>query len=268
MPVKKLKAVKESNTSLTSSSKFSNLANLFSKINVIWILIILLIIGAFLIGVLFTKVQYLENGFSGTTNVGSQNAGDEFGQPQAPTGPVDVAVGHLPPLGDEDAPVTLIEFSDFECPFCGALFNETLPQIKAEYIDTGKVKFYYRHFPLTSIHPNAEISALASECANDQGKFWDYHDLLFENQNEWIPLSGDAVNEKLGEYAGRIGLNTGEFNECVTSQKFIENVNNDLNDGTSAGVDGTPGVFINGYLTVGAVPFEQFKAEIEARLAE
>ena len=140
--------------------------------------------------------------------------------PQQPIGPVDVAVGNLPPLGDEDAPVTLVEFSDFECPFCNAFFTDTLPQIKEEYIDTGKAKLYYRHYPLASIHPNAQITAEASECANDQGQFWAYHDLLFENQQEWAALIGEAVNEKLAEYASGLGLSVNEFNDCLTSGKF------------------------------------------------
>lgn len=232
-------------------------------------LFLLLIVAAFLIGVLVTKVQYLEGGSTVNTGIGGNQGGDQFAGdsfPQQPTGPVDVAVGHLPPLGDEDAPVTIIEFSDFECPFCESLYTETLPQIKEEYLDTGKAKLYYRHFPLTAIHPNAQISAEASECANDQDQFWNYHDQLFDNQGDWISLSGDAVNEKLVEYAGTLGLNTGDFESCLTSGKFADNVTEDLSDGSAAGVDGTPAVFINGFLTVGAVPFEEFKAAIDAQL--
>ena len=243
--------------------------NFLGKINITYILFFLLIIAAFLIGVLVTKVDYLEKG--GVTNTNTAGTTDSTSQelaPQQPIGPVDVAAGHLPVLGDENAPVTLVEFSDFECPYCSALFTDTLPQIKEEYIDTGKAKLYYRHYPLTAIHPNAQIAAEASECANDQGQFWNYHDTLFENQTEWSQLSGDAVNEKLVELAGNIGLSTSEFSDCLTSGKFSDNVTNDLNDGIAAGVDGTPATFINGYLTVGAVPFEQFKSEIEARLTE
>ena len=237
---------------------------LLSKVNVVWILVLLLIISSFLIGVLVTKVTYLEKGVT-TSSAGNQALGDGLGQ-QRPVGPVDVAVGHLPVLGDENAPVTIVEFSDFQCPFCKSLFDETLSQIKKEFIDSGKVKFYYRHYPLTSIHPNAQLAAEASECANDQGKFWDYHDLLFENQDEWAALTGTAVNDKFGEYASGLGLNVSEFNDCLISGRFADAVNEDLNDGTAAGVDGTPGTFINGYLTVGAVPFEQFKTEIENAL--
>src|SRR3989344_844853 len=260
MPVKKTESKPVKKIPNLTASK---LYKLLSKINVVWILVILLIIASFLIGVLFTKVQYLEKGMSVST-IDNQSSGDQLG-PTQPTGPVDVAVGHLPPLGDENAPVTIVEFSDFQCPFCKSLFDETLPQIKKEFIDSGKVKFYYRHFPLSSIHPNAQKAAEASECANDQGKFWEYHDQLFNNQADWESLSADEASAKFEEYAGSVGLSANEFSDCLSSGKFADAVNEDLNDGTAAGVDGTPGTFINGYLTVGAVPYEQFKAEIEAR---
>jgi len=243
--------------------------NFLAKINITYILFALLIIAAFLLGVLVTKVQYLEKGIgaSGNTNtIGANELTDQNLAPQQPTGPVDVAVGSLPALGNEDAPVTIIEFSDFECPFCGAFFTDVLPQLKTEYIDTGKAKLYFRHFPLTSIHPNAQLAHEASECANDQGQFWGYHDILFENQNEWASLTADTFNTKLTEYATTLGLNSGSFQECLDSGKFTESVNKDLEEGSAAGVDGTPATFVDGYLIVGAVPYEQFKAQIEAQL--
>jgi protein-disulfide isomerase len=110
--------------------------------------------------------------------------------PGQPTpGPAqDVETGHLPVTGNKNAKVTVVEFSDFQCPFCEQFFKNTYPQLKKEYIDNGKIAFYYRHFPLTSIHPYAKSAAIAAECANDQGKFWEYHDLLFQNQNSWVNL--------------------------------------------------------------------------------
>ncbi|TSC88076.1 MAG: DSBA oxidoreductase family protein [Microgenomates group bacterium Gr01-1014_7] len=93
-----------------------------------------------------------------------------------------VAVGDLPVLGKESAKVTLIEFSDYECPFCERHFSQTEPQLKKDYIDKGLVKFYYRDFPLTSIHPGAQKAAEAARCANDQGKYWEYHDIVFSNR--------------------------------------------------------------------------------------
>lgn len=100
---------------------------------------------------------------------------------QTPGAKVNVEKGNLPPLGNPNAPVVIIEFSDFECPYCNRFFKETLPQIKKEYIDTGKVVLYYRHYPLP-FHPSATPMAIASECANDQGKFWEMHDKMFKEQ--------------------------------------------------------------------------------------
>lgn len=97
---------------------------------------------------------------------------------------VTVDTGNLPVSGDQNAKVTLVEFSDYQCPFCGRHFTQTEGQIKKEYIDTGKVKFYYRDFPLSQIHPGAEKGAEAARCAGDQGKYWEYHDLVFAHQNE------------------------------------------------------------------------------------
>lgn len=97
---------------------------------------------------------------------------------------VEVGVGNLPVLGNVNAPITIVEFSDYECPFCGRFFSAVESQLKGEYIDTGKVKFYYRDFPLSQIHPGAQKGAEAARCAGDQGKYWEYHDLVFENQSQ------------------------------------------------------------------------------------
>lgn len=98
-------------------------------------------------------------------------------------GPTQVEIGALPAEGDDQAPVTIIEFSDYQCPFCGRFAQQTLPQIKKEYVSTGKVKWYFRDFPLSSIHPNAQKAAEAARCANDQKAFWKYHDQIYSNQN-------------------------------------------------------------------------------------
>ncbi len=112
---------------------------------------------------------------------------------QVPT-PINVATGHLPILGNEKAKVTIVEFSDFQCPYCKRFADNSLSQIKKDYIDTGKVKLYYREFPLTNIHPNAEIAAEAAECANEQGKFWQFHDQLFSRQDTWSTLPAQPVS--------------------------------------------------------------------------
>lgn len=247
-----------------SFNLLSQVANKILKINIVYLLGFLLIIASFLIGVLITKISYLERNAGSSTSDVSIGAGEA----QAPRGPVDVSEGHLPILGDKNAKVTMIEFSDFQCPFCKSMFDSSLPQIKKEYIDTGKVKFAYRHYPISSIHPNAQKAAEASECANEQGKFWDYHDQLFINQAEWESLEAEAAQAKFTEFAGTLGLDTANFGQCVSSGKFEEEVTKDLSDGTAAGVNGTPATFVNGILVEGAVPYQEFKAQIEQALGE
>ncbi len=167
-----------------------------------------------------------------------------------------VAAGDSPRYGSPDAPVQIIEFSDFQCPYCSRA-ADTLAQVKEKYGD--KVSVVYRHFPL-DFHDRANIAAQASQCAADQGKFWEYHDKLFANQRA-------LSDEDLTRYAEEVGLNVGEFNECVKSGKHIETVATDLREGTEAGMSGTPGFFINGRFLGGAQPLEAFSEIIDEELA-
>jgi len=164
-------------------------------------------------------------------------------------------------LGDENAPVTIIEFSDYQCPFCERFWSETLPSIKSEYIDTGKVKFVYRDFPLNAIHPMAESAAVAAECVREKGKdkaYFEYHDKIFENQQL-------LSNENLKKWAKELGY---EIDTCLDSEKYLEEVNGDLLDGQALGVSGTPAFFINGIELSGAQPFSAFKQIIEQELSK
>ncbi len=255
--------VKSTTSETKRSNPISSLLSKILKINIVYILGFLLLVASFLIGVLITKVSYLE-GNGGTAAV---QPTDDTG-PVEITGPVDVSEGHLPVLGNKNAKVTIIEFSDFQCPFCKTLFDESLAQIKKDYVDTGKAKFAYRHYPLTSIHPNAQKTAEATECANEQGKFWEYHDQLFTYQADWETLTGEALDAKLSEYAVAVGIDGTQLLECVTSNKFADKVEEDISAGNEVGVDGTPATFINGIRISGAVPYEEFKAEIERALEE
>lgn len=160
--------------------------------------------------------------------------------------------------GEEDAPVTIIEFSDFECPFCGRFYTQTLGQIKENYIKTGKVKLVYRDFPL-SFHANAQKAAEAAECAGEQGKYFEMHDKLFEEG-----VSGGVASFK--QYAKDIGLNTDDFDDCLDSGKMEDEVQKDFSDGQKAGVQGTPAFFINGKSIVGAQPYSVFEQAIEQEL--
>ncbi len=161
-------------------------------------------------------------------------------------------------LGDENAPVTIVEFSEFECPFCAKFYDGAYQQIKEKYVETGKVKIIFRDFPL-SFHANAQKAAEATECAEEQGKFWEMHDTLFENQ------ASIAVDD-LKKYAVDLGLDAEAFNACLDSGKYAEEIEKDMNDGAALGVSGTPGFFINGIKLSGAQPFENFEAIIESEL--
>ena len=160
--------------------------------------------------------------------------------------------------GDKNAPITLIEYSDFECPFC-ARFRPTVDQILTEY--KGRVRLVYRHFPLRSIHSEAQKAAEASECAADQGKFWEMHDKLFD-LNEAGSLA--LANMKLA--AAELGFNTTSFNDCLDSGKYAQEVEKDYQDGLAGGVSGTPGSFLNGQYIAGALPFAQIQPIIESLL--
>jgi protein-disulfide isomerase/copper chaperone CopZ len=160
--------------------------------------------------------------------------------------------------GDFNAPITLVEFSDFECPFCARHFP-TLNKILSDY--QGKVKLVYKHFPLP-FHPNAQKAAEASECAAEQGKFWEYHDKLFENFSQGYSL------EKFKQWAKELGLDANRFNNCLDSGKYAQKVQKDIQEGNQKGVDGTPATFVNGQLISGALPYEAFKQIIDNLAAQ
>ena len=169
-------------------------------------------------------------------------------------------------LGDPNAPVTLIEFSDFQCPFCRKFYKETLPQIKKEYILTGKAKLVYRDFPLVQIHPGATPAAEGAECAKDQGKFWEMHDAIFDEQEKLGSGTIQFTSDDVKKWAANIGLDTSKFNQCLDSGKYKQEVEKDLADGSASGVNGTPATFINGRLVSGAQPFSAFKLIIDEEL--
>lgn len=171
---------------------------------------------------------------------------------------IKVSVDDDPVKGQANAPVTMIEFSDFQCPFCGRFFQQTLSKIEENYIKTGKVKFVYRDFPL-SFHPQAQAAAEAAECADEQGKFWEMHDKIFQNQQS-------MSEESYKKWAEEIGLDTEKFNNCLDTGKYAQEVQKDFQDGQKAGVSGTPTFFINGKKIVGAQPYQVFQQAIEAEL--
>lgn len=161
--------------------------------------------------------------------------------------------------GDLDkAKVVLIEYSDFECPYCGR-HNPTMVDLYNQYGDD--IAWVYRHFPLSSIHAEAIPAALASECAAEQGKYWEYADALYENQDS---LGDDYFTE----LAGDLKLDLDQFSSCYESQKYLDKVESDQASGVAAGVTGTPATFVNGQLVSGAYPIETFTGMIDEILAQ
>jgi len=227
------------------------------KKSTLWKISTFVFAGLFIIS-LFT------GGF-GLSRNGNDITGQVVNQPTAPSGG---AAGNIkvtidkedPVLGDSKAPITIVEFSDFQCPFCGRAATGAIAELKNNEIKDGKVKLIYKDFPLNSIHPFAQKAAEAAECANEQGKFWEYHDTLFENQQAL------AITD-LKKYAEDISLETEKFNGCLDSGKYTKEVNADLSAATSAGGQGTPYFVVigkNGKTQVvsGAQPYANFQSAI------
>jgi protein-disulfide isomerase len=164
--------------------------------------------------------------------------------------------------GPQDAKVSIIAYSDFGCSHCANFALGQEKQLRAEYEPTGNVRYEYRHFIISP--PDTANAANASECAADQGRFWDYHDLLFSQQGV---AQSPFAKANLKQYAAQLGLNTQQFDECVDQDSHLEKVYRETADGKDAGVSGTPTFFINGESIPGEVPYVQFKAAVDAGLA-
>jgi protein-disulfide isomerase len=189
-------------------------------------------------------------------------------RPAAPTGPVRANIGDAPFLGRPDAPVTIVEFSDYQCPFCQRFYAATLPALKKEYIETGKVRYVFRDYPIDQLHPQARKAAEAAHCAGEQGKYWEMHDRLFEQQNA-------LALPQLAEHARSIGLNGAMFDECLSSGRYASRVERGIADAAVAGVQGTPGFVIGktstgdqieGTPIRGAQPLDAFRQIIDRAL--
>src|SRR5712692_5279433 len=185
------------------------------------------------------------------------------------SGPVRTSVADAPMLGRADAPVTLVEFSDYQCPFCQRFFATSLPALKKDYIDTGKIRYVFRDFPL-EMHAQARKAAEAAHCAGEQGKYWEMHDVLFQHQ-------GALASLQLAEHARAVGVDGAAFDQCVASGRHAAQVERGLADGASVGVQGTPtfvvgktqpGDVVEGTPIRGAQPLETFRRIIDQMLAE
>ena len=231
-----------------------------------FLLLALLIVGGF--------VFFLGGNNNPTTgNVVANNPA-----PTLPSQPsqVTASIDDDPVLGDKNAPVTIIEFSDYQCPFCRKFWTETFNQIRKDYIDTGKVKFVYRDFPLSSIHPAAEPAAEAANCVREKGgdeAYYKMHDKIFQESNKLDggdPITGPVRGTaqfgatELKKWAKDLGYN---IDSCLDSGKYASEVQKDLADGQAAGGQGTPYFVINGKPLSGAQPYSAFKQVIDAELA-
>lgn len=184
--------------------------------------------------------------------------------------PVEIPVGSAPAKGSPDAPITIVEYSDYQCPFCLRHFQQTMPQLQP-YIDAGQVRYVFKDYPLSNIHPQAQKAHEAARCARELGGdegYWTMHDLLFATQEEWASANVPAHVEVLKGLATAAGLPQNEFDECVDSGRYADAVNSDVNEGRRLGINGTPTFFINGNRLVGAQPFEVFLQAITELTAE
>ncbi len=173
---------------------------------------------------------------------------------QPEQGTIPLPVGTSPTIGD--GPVTVVEFSDFECPFCREFALTVFPDVRKRLVETGRVRFVFKHFPLTQVHLKSQQAAEAAACAADQDKFWEYHDLLYEHQ--------DALEiGQLLSYAGELGMDTSVFADCLKTGLRRQDVVNDKSLGLRSGVTGTPTFFFNGRRVVGFLSFEDFSKEVE-----
>jgi len=188
-----------------------------------------------------------------------------------------VEIGDAVILGDAKAPVTLIEYGDYQCPFCASFFKETEPLLIKNYVEKGKVKMAYKNFAFLDQFPGGKneshLAAEAAACAADQNKFWEYHDLIFKTELEDEKATqgksennGNLTVKKLESLATELGLNQDQFNSCLEKGKYKEKVQKETDEAQSLGVRATPTFFINGQKFEGALPYSQFQAAIDKLL--
>lgn len=236
---------------------------MFSKNNnsqTVWVGLSFLVVGL-MIGLMFSSGG---NGFTNLLNGTKEDSGgEEVAVPDVDPDTldvVDVSVDDDAVLGDPDAPVTIVEFSDFQCPYCSTFYKESLPQIMANYVDTGKVKIVYRDFPLSG-HLQANTAAQAAECVGDEN-YYAFHDWLFENLSSWSGNEG-AMEVLITAAQDELGV---DIRTCLESGEMADEVNADMTAGRGYGVSGTPSFFINGKKLVGAWPYAVFEKVIESEL--
>ncbi|MCL4398008.1 DsbA family protein [Patescibacteria group bacterium] len=221
------------------------------------------------LGGMYVKIQYLEGKVAGV-NTGTNNAPTAPSAPAAPSqpsGPTKVNVnvtGNDPVKGNPNAKLTIVEFADYQCPYCARFQTDTLPQIIKDYVDTGKVKFVFKN--LAFLGKESTDAANAALCAKEQNKFWEYHDKLFSSQSG--ENQGGFAIDKLKGFAASLGLNTSQFNDCLDKQKYNAQVTADQAEASKNGFQSTPSLAVGTTPVIGAQPYSQFKTLIDAELAK
>lgn len=242
---------------------------------------IALLVSALMISIsIFVSINKLGTQLAGEVKVGDSVAADDTNKgndvvvdpgQQQENSKVSANIDDDAIKGNKDkAKVGIVEFSDYQCPFCKRFYSDTLSQIAKEYIDTDKAIFVYRDLPLDALHPNARSAAEAAECAGEESpaKYLEFHNNIFETSDE-------LSESKLKDIAKEIGLNTGKFNDCFDNKKMADEVKKDESDAAAAGINGTPGFVVgtleddgtvNGELISGAMPFSEFQKVINKYL--
>ncbi len=174
-----------------------------------------------------------------------------------------ISIDDEPALGNEDAPITIVNFSDYQCPFCEKFYQEIFPQLNEDYIQEGTVRYVFRDFPLT-IHPQAQYAHYAAECARDQQSYWEMHNMLFEKQNQWTKT--EDLIEEFNSYAQELSLNAVVFGECINSEKYRDEIAKDREDALSYGFKGTPTLVVNKTILRGITTYEELQEVIEKTL--
>jgi protein-disulfide isomerase len=210
---------------------------------------------------------------SGSILYARYNAGQNLpvgnGVIKKPAGPVKIDLTNAPSLGNPNAPVTIVEFGDFQCPYCQRYFQQNQTAFVNDYVNTGKARFVWKDYAF--LGQESIWAGEAARCANDQGKFWAYHDYLYSHQGK--ENSGAFSKVNLKKFAVTLGLNTAQFNSCLDSDKYATLLQQETQEGSTIGVNGTPATFINSKLvsdssgqSVGAAPYATFKAVIDGIL--
>jgi len=230
------------------------------------ILAVLLTIVSFLLGSIWTKNKYLTEAVQKEEGRAAQTS--PAPRPKEKTNlseeeRVKIEKQGAAIKGKEGAPITIVEFSEYQCPFCKRYVDETYGKLWQEYGD--QLRYVFHDYPL-NFHSHAQKLAEVARCAGDQGQYWEMHDLLFKKREEWVNKRDISAN--ITSYVKQLGLNQADFDRCLSSGKFTQTVKDDFALGQSLGVNGTPTFFINGKKLVGAQPFENFKAIIDQELAQ